>query len=128
MSTRHCLPMESRWDVKFEHACMHSANRRHDCLLRGLPSKPGQALAAIAFAPEEILHLWYRALSDVGLLELPPAIGALSSLKKLGLMSNALRDLPADFDRLNALEWLWLGNNSLRTVSNNFMHRHDRPH
>lgn len=57
--------------------------------------------------------LW---LSEMGLTELPPEIGNLTSLKFLHLENNQLSNLPPEIGRLNNLRELRLGYNNFRDL------------
>lgn len=56
-------------------------------------------------------HPSLRFLSETGLLDLPEAVGQLSTLQALTLTQNALRDLPQTLASLTKLHALLLNNN-----------------
>lgn len=71
-----------------------------------------QLLAQIQLAKQE---QWQELnLSDLRLIELPPELGQLDTLRTLYLYHNQLRLLPLEIGQLHALQELVIGNNQLR--------------
>ncbi|KAJ8327667.1 hypothetical protein O5D80_004011 [Batrachochytrium dendrobatidis] len=76
----------------------------------------GQALADLSntIREEALLHPVNVNLSARKIVQLPPEIGLLIDLERIGLNNNMLTTLPPEFGRLGALRYLNLRSNLLR--------------
>jgi Leucine-rich repeat (LRR) protein len=83
-------------------------------------SNKGTDMKGISILPEEIGQLTSLTKLDVqynNLRELPPAVGKLSSLEQFDARYNQLESLPADFFYLKKLTFLQLWGNQFKTLS-----------
>ena len=66
--------------------------------------------------PERGWRLWQLVLNGLGLDDLPPSLGRLTTLECLDLCSNKLTSVPAALGQLSALMKLRLGDNRLTSI------------